>query len=236
MDRFTCPGMQKSARVNFAVGFTFYVAGGRLARVSLFVSLWWQGRNHNVHHAHTSRHSVCGLRQVPTSLVLLCCRWQRIQSVLVLKWDMKNKSQVSRYRSSCLLPSNRIVVLIRVKMWTVNGNDAGSILELDILLTFAVTKPHKQRTIDMDENPKVLGANVSVIFGLLFMRVVVWFIPLLILFITRTHLSQASTHRVLVRSRTHNTHLPTGSLHARIRQIYSIYDQEISRAFSVRCD
>ena len=47
MDRFTRPGMQKSARVNFAIGFAFYVAGGRLARFSLFVSLWWQGRNHN---------------------------------------------------------------------------------------------------------------------------------------------------------------------------------------------
>ena len=47
MDRFTRPGMQKSARVNFAIGFAFYVAGGRLARFSLLVSLWWQGRNHN---------------------------------------------------------------------------------------------------------------------------------------------------------------------------------------------
>ena len=38
-DRFPRPGMQKSARVNFAIGFAFYVAGGRLARFSLLVSL-----------------------------------------------------------------------------------------------------------------------------------------------------------------------------------------------------
>ena len=47
MDRFTRPGMQKSARVDFAIVFAFYIAGGRLARFSLFVSLWWQGRYHN---------------------------------------------------------------------------------------------------------------------------------------------------------------------------------------------
>ena len=56
MDRFPRPGMQKSARVNFAIGFAFYVAGGRLARFSLLVSLWWQGRNHN---ERENGHKVC---------------------------------------------------------------------------------------------------------------------------------------------------------------------------------
>ena len=56
MDGFTRPGMQKSARVNFTIGFAFYVAGGRLTRFSLFVSLWWQGRNHN---ERENGHKVC---------------------------------------------------------------------------------------------------------------------------------------------------------------------------------
>ena len=48
----------KIARVNFAIEFAFYVTGGRLARFSLFVSLWWQGRNHN-EKERANGHKIC---------------------------------------------------------------------------------------------------------------------------------------------------------------------------------